>query len=153
MPGPRRKSPRLREYDYATAGAYLVTVCVRNRACLFGSIVNDELRPTSLGWSVAKCWAEISTHFPEVELDAFVVMPNHVHGIVWLPEAGVVRPLHVIVGSFKSAVSRTAARPIWQRSFHDRVIRGEQELAALRHSIAENPLRWAIDRENRLRLE
>jgi putative transposase len=82
-----------------------------------------------------------------VELDAFVVMPNHVHGIVWLPEATVFPPLHLIIGSFKSAASRAAGRPIWQR-FHDRVIRDDQELAALRRYIAENPLRWAVDQEN-----
>ena len=79
-------------------------------------------------------------------LDAFVVMPNHVHGIVWLPGAGHA-PLPVVIGSFKSAVSRLAGGPLWQR-FYDRVIRSDSGLRALRQYVTDNPLRWALDREN-----
>jgi putative transposase len=82
------------------------------------------------------------------EIDAFVVMPNHLHGIVVLARAGHAPPLQVVVGSFKSAVSRIVAEPIWQRSFHDRVIRDEDELEAFRQYIADNALRWAFGREN-----
>jgi putative transposase len=92
MPGPRRKSTRLRGYDYATAGAYFVTVCAREHACLFGAIVHDEVKPSRVGRIVESCWAAIPDHFPIVRLDAFVVMPNHVHGIVWLPRGGMPRP-------------------------------------------------------------
>jgi putative transposase len=88
MPGPKRKSTRLRGYDYATAGAYFVTMCAREHACLFGAVVYDEVKPNRLGRIVESCWAAIPDHFPIVRLDAFVVMPNHVHGIVWLPRAG-----------------------------------------------------------------
>jgi REP element-mobilizing transposase RayT len=84
-----------------------------------------------------------------VRLDRFVVMPNHVHAIVWLDSrAGQAPPLHRLVGGFKAAASRAAGRPLWQRSFHDRVIRDDAELEALRRYVAENPLRWALDREN-----
>lgn len=148
MPGPRRKSPRLREYDYSSFGACLVTVCARDRECLFGDVANDEMRLNGVGCIVEGCWSEIPVHFPALMTDAFVVMPNHIHGIVWLARAGHAPPLPVVIGSFKAAASRTAGRPLWQRSFHDRVIRDDCELRAFRQYVADNPLRWAIDREN-----
>jgi putative transposase len=148
MPGPERKSPRLREYDYASAGAYFVTVCARNRACVFGAVARDEMRPNRVGRIVQDSWTAIPTNFPTVRLDAFVVMPNHIHGIVWLSRAGHAPPLPVVIGSFKSAASRAAGRALWQRSFFDRVIRDEKELRALRQYVAQNPLRWALDGEN-----
>jgi REP element-mobilizing transposase RayT len=88
MPGPERKSPRLREHDYATAGAYFVTVCTRDRACLFGAVVHDDMRLSQTGQVVESCWIDLPAHFPGLTLDAFVVMPNHLHGIVWLSRAG-----------------------------------------------------------------
>jgi len=148
MPGPERKSPRLPAYDYAAMGAYFVTVCARNRACVFGAVVSDEMRLNRVGRIVEECWSAITMHFPAVRLDPFVVMPNHVHGIVWLPRAGHAPPLPAVIGSFKSAASRAAGRPLWQRSFYDRVIRDEEELRALRQYVAQNPLRWALDGEN-----
>lgn len=148
MPGPKRRSPRLAEYDYASAGAYLVTACTLERRCLFGEIVVDEMQSSSLGKLVASCWAQIPRHFPSVALDAFVIMPNHLHGILWLTGAGHAPPLHGVVGAFKAAASRAAERHLWQRSFHDRVIRDDAELQRLRQYVIDNPLRWALDREN-----
>jgi REP element-mobilizing transposase RayT len=87
MPAPERKSPRIQEYDYATAGAYLTTICARRRACLFGAVVDDRVL-LNTGELVARAWAEIPSHFDGVDLDEFVVMPNHLHGIVWLSRAG-----------------------------------------------------------------
>jgi len=77
-----RRSIRLQGYDYAQAGAYYITICVRKRECLFGEIVDGEMRLNDAGRMVQKCWDDIPVHFPHVELDEFVVMPNHVHGIV-----------------------------------------------------------------------
>jgi REP element-mobilizing transposase RayT len=88
MPRPERKSPRHRQYDYAANGAYFITACTRARACLFGTVVSDEMKPNRLGRVIEECWASIPDHFPAVGLDTFVVMPNHVHGIVWMPGAG-----------------------------------------------------------------
>lgn len=148
MPGPKRKSPRLHAYDYATAGAYFVTVCVRNRACRLGLVEADEMKLGRLGRVVEECWLEIPLHFPAVALDAFVVMPNHIHGILWLSRAGHAPPLHRVVGSFKSAASRATGHSLWQRSFYDRVVRNDEELRALREYVEENPLRWVVDLEN-----
>jgi putative transposase len=148
MPGPERKSPRLRRYDYATAGAYFVTVCARARACVFGESLDDDIRLNRTGQLVKRCWIDLPIHFPGLALDAFIIMPNHLHGIVWLSRAGHAPPLPVVIGSFKSVASRTAGRALWQRSFYDRVIRDEDELRALRKYVVENPLRWALDNEN-----
>jgi putative transposase len=81
-------------------------------------------------------------------LDAFVVMPNHVQGIVMVGRAGHARPLQVVIGSCKSAVSRLLGRPVWQRGFYERVIRDERELEALREYIVNNPAAWDVDPEN-----
>jgi len=88
-------------------------------------------------------------HFPNAALDEFVVMPNHLHGIVLLDVgAGHARPLPVITGSFKSAVSRQAGFSVWQRSYWDHIIRSEDELNQARRYIADNPSRWSTDKEN-----
>jgi REP-associated tyrosine transposase len=86
MPSPsspyRRRSVRLQGYDYAQDGAYFVTICTANRACLFGQIVDGELRLDAFGEAVQRLWEDMPAHHRGVELDAFVVMPNHIHGIV-----------------------------------------------------------------------
>ena len=80
-----RRSIRLSGYDYSQAGAYFVTLCEVTRQCLFGDIKDGEMRPNSYGEVILACWNEIPDHFPGVELDAFVLMPNHVHGVLVLP--------------------------------------------------------------------
>ncbi len=99
------------------------------------------------GW----CWNQIPTHFPGIVLDAFVVMPNHVHGILLFTAdigAGHARPLRTVVGSFKSAVSKRIGAGVWQRSYWERVIRNEDELNRVRTYIDRNPLCWADDPEH-----
>ena len=130
----RKNSNRLQGYDYSQPGAYFATVCVCNRQNLFGEIVNDRMELNNAGILTRQCWQEIPQHFPGVALDEFVVMPNHVHGIIVINDATIVgesvgvqhvEPLrnnkpqhisnfqHVIPGSlgaiirgFKSAVTR-----------------------------------------------
>ncbi|WFP49393.1 transposase [Methylomonas sp. EFPC3] len=82
QPKRNRRSIRLKNYDYAQAGFYFVTVCTHQKACLFGAIRNGAMVKNALGRIVECCWNEIPAHFPNVESDAFVVMPNHVHGIL-----------------------------------------------------------------------
>ncbi len=77
-----RRSIRLAHHDYSSPGAYFVTVCTHNRQCLFGEIVDAKMRPNAFGRIVRSVWDELPRHYPGVELDTFVVMPNHVHGIV-----------------------------------------------------------------------
>ena len=84
----RRRSLRLRGYDYSWAGAYFVTVCTHNRACLFGEIVNGEMWLNDVGRMVETHWRSLSKRFPRVQPDVFVVMPNHMHGIIALTDVG-----------------------------------------------------------------
>jgi REP element-mobilizing transposase RayT len=77
-----RHSLRLQEYDYTREGAYFVTVCLKDRTCLFGDILDGKMILNDAGLTVEKCWNDIPAHFPHIELDEFVVMPNHVHGII-----------------------------------------------------------------------
>jgi putative transposase len=79
---PRRKSIRLKHYDYSQAGAYFITVCTHDRQCLFGEIQNGNMRLNQFGQMVADCWLDLPHHYPHIELHDYVVMPNHFHGIV-----------------------------------------------------------------------
>ncbi|MGB9593405.1 MAG: transposase, partial [Anaerolineae bacterium] len=79
-----RRSIRLRHWDYASAGAYFVTICVADRACVFGAVEDGQMRPNELGNLVTEYWRNLPRQFPTIRLDAFVVMPNHVHFVVWL---------------------------------------------------------------------
>ena len=83
-----RRSIRLKGHDYTQPGAYFVTICTRDRECLFGHMVNGEMRLNDAGEIARRCWEGIPDHFPSVELDAFVIMPNHVHGIIVIHRRG-----------------------------------------------------------------
>lgn len=77
-----RRSIRLPEYDYTSPGVYFATICVRERLCLLGDVIEGVMRLSAWGEIVHACWCAIPDHFPHVSLDAFVIMPNHVHGIL-----------------------------------------------------------------------
>ena len=81
---PRRKTLRLSSYDYAQPGAYYVTLCAQRRACIFGRVVDGQMRLNEYGESVTACWLDLPGHYDHVRLDAFVVMPNHVHAVIGL---------------------------------------------------------------------
>jgi putative transposase len=165
---PRRRSIRLPTYDYAQGGAYFVTICAYRRRCLFGQVVGSEMRVNEMGAIVEEEWFRSPAIRPNVVLDAFVTMPNHVHGIV-LHDSGVgatgrspVQPsgpgrgsLGAFVGSFKAAATRRlkALRDapeglLWQRNYYEHIIRDDKGLAAIREYIDNNPANWANDREN-----
>jgi putative transposase len=155
---PRRKQLRLSGFDYSTVGAYFVTICTRNRQLLLGEVVDGELTLNVMGEAVKVAWNDIPNHFTGVALDAFVIMPNNVHGILLLTDivgaeacparCGHARTLPMIVGSFKSTASRQIGNRIWQRSYWERVLRNEDELNRCRAYIDKNPLRWPTDPEN-----
>ena len=108
------------------------------------------MRLNNAGQMIAGCWDEIPLHFPNAELDAFVVMPNHVHGILVLtePRARHASPLHVVVSSFKAAASKRVGTALWQRNYFEHVIRGEKDLNRIRGYIEDNPRNWPTDEEN-----
>jgi putative transposase len=151
----RRVSLRLGNYDYTAPGGYFVTACTLGRACLFGDVLADQVHLNPFGNIVADSWRGLAS-LPGVEPDAFVVMPNHVHGVLFL-RAGQGPPLHlgIAVCQLKSGAARrintlrqTPGKPVWQRGYHERVIRNEDELRSIREYIDLNPLSWALDAEN-----
>jgi putative transposase len=162
----RRRSLRLKGYDYSRAGAYFVTICAQDKACLFGDVVDGGICLNDAGYMLAMLWSDIPARFADVEIDAFVVMPNHVHGIIVLPDAAdslttkVAPALGAVVSAFKSVTTvhyirgvKTRAWPafrrrLWQRNYYEHVIRDEKALDRIRRYIDENPVRWAFDDEN-----
>ncbi len=161
---PRRKNTRAAHIDYRAPGAYFVTLCTEGRVCVFGEVDGDGVfRPTPLGDALQRELLALPARFPRVSLDAYVVMPNHVHALIVLHElvgVGLAPPvpspassslnvsLSDVVGAFKSLSARASGGPLWQRSFHDHVIRDAADLAFHRRYIDENPLRWALDELN-----
>jgi putative transposase len=158
--GRRRRSIRLQGYDYAQVGAYFVTVCAHNRACVFGEIVNGEMRLNDAGRMLHAVWEDLPHHYAGIELDAFVVMPNHVHGIIFIVGAGF-KPaptkygLPEIVRGFKTFSSRrinesrgTPGTRVWQRNYYEHIIRNDESLDRIREYIANNPMQWEWDVEN-----
>ena len=119
---PTRKNPRLKDYDYANAGAYFVTICTHHKQAIFGQNKSGVVELSPYGEHVERAWREIPEHFPAVYLDEFVVMPNHVHGVVFIESerarhASPLQPgpkLGTVIGAFKSA----AAGAEWSKSFY-----------------------------------
>ncbi|MCC6613109.1 MAG: transposase [Anaerolineae bacterium] len=167
---PQRKSPRLRDYDYAQSGAYFVTICTYRREHLFGEVVDQQMHLSRMGSIAHDLWYTIPDHHSQVELDAFVVMPNHVHGIIVVgtPRAASggendgrsadrARPvptesLGAIIGAYKSAVTRTVnqamrlvAPTVWQTRYDHHIIRSEHDLDRIRAYVADNSARWLDD--------
>jgi len=86
----RIESTRLREYDYSSPGAYFITVCTKNRECIFGEVIDGQMTLNGYGKTVLDCWHDLPNHYANTVLDAFVVMPNHVHGIICIVETGLI---------------------------------------------------------------
>lgn len=139
-----RKSIRLKDFDYSQNGTYYITICTKNRENLFGDIINDKMIFNKYGKIAENVWLEIPVHFPYVVLDEYIIMPNHIHGILIVDVGNrqmSVRNRHacslhqpqyktipVIIGSFKSAASKLIHNEgfhdfKWQRSYYDHVIR------------------------------
>jgi REP element-mobilizing transposase RayT len=164
-----RKPIRLKDYDYSWAGYYFVTVVSHQRKKSFGEIVEGEMNLNQIGLIVEETWQEIPNHFPYVEVDVHVVMPNHFHGIIIiqdvvgaqhaapLPKNKDVQPqpLWVIVRSFKSSVTKRvhdlgllSQEKIWQRGYYEHIIRDEQDYKKIYEYIEANPINWSLDEEN-----
>ncbi|MGC8770001.1 MAG: transposase [Brevinematia bacterium] len=108
-----RRSIRLKGYDYSQPGAYFITLCVKNRENLFGTISNGQIQLNDYGKITQKYWLEIPSHFPDVSLDEFVIMPNHFHGIV------IINEIEEKVGAYVGAIHELPQRkpqPLPQRN-------------------------------------
>ena len=144
-----------------------MTICTRDRICELGHVKEDRVILTSIGRLVEEAWRWLSSHHDYVELDDFVIMPNHLHGIIILNEARrggsrtaptdniKTKPLGRLIGAFKTRstkrineIRKTPGVIFWQRSYHDHIIRDDADLHRIRTYMANNPLQWALDEEN-----
>lgn len=154
----RVNSHRYPGYDYSQAGMVFVTVCTQGRQCLFGEVMHGEMDFSAAGKALTQRWQMIPQRFPDVGIDAFVVMPDHLHGILLIgidpvsestgSTAGdVVRWLKTaLLRDYSHGVKTSGWEPydrvLWQRDYYDRIIRNETELETRRAYIDSNPSRW-----------
>ncbi|MCD4814102.1 transposase [bacterium] len=163
-----RKRNRLLDYDYSAAGAYFITLCTHTRECLFGEIINGKIKLNEYGEIAMTYWEKPPHHYGHCRLDEYVIMPNHLHGIIVITNfvGNGLKPfpttnetqhhgLPEIVRGFKTYASKTINQlrqtqglPVWQKSYYDRIIRNDRELHSIRKYIQNNPLKWAEDEEN-----
>lgn len=146
-------------HDYSSAGWYFITICTPWRRPYFGRMARGEIRRNVSGQIVTECWSALPDHFPDILIDAFVVMPDHVHGIVVIrsstgritPGQSAVIPgsLAAVVRSFKSAATRQIRMlepnhpPVWQRNYYERILRDEDAVRSVRRYIVNNPAKLA----------
>ena len=150
---PQRKSPRQPGHFYGTGGAYFVTVCIAERRPLLARIENGTVTLTDSGQIVSDAWQEIPIRYSDFNIDEFIIMPDHVHGILWLNErAGqgpapttlpdVMRKFKTWTASRINQLMQSSGQAVWQRSYYDRHLRDEAELSKVRLYIRENPSRY-----------
>ncbi len=166
------ESARLQNWDYSYPWWYYVTINTKDHIEYFGKGINEKVILNDLGKIADSYWKEIPKHFKNVELDYYVIMPNHIHGIIIINESGnnicrdvacnvstmsIISPKHnslsTIIRSYKSAVSKKIhelgfTNFNWQARFYDRIIRNENELFNIRCYIEQNPLKWDIEKNN-----
>ena len=179
-----RKNNRLKNYNYSDNGFYFVTICTKDKKNIFGQYINPvgaqravpetvqektpKININQYGQIVCEEWKNTQYLRNNVKLDEFVIMPNHIHGIIIINDTGTARcaptglvrgpvscSLSAIIRSFKSAVTnrinklrQTTKLPIWQRSFYDHVIRVDESLYKIREYIRNNPATWDKDEYN-----
>jgi REP element-mobilizing transposase RayT len=151
---PIRKPNRLKNYDYNRNGAYFVTICTKNREELFGKIVGaiDLDRPhiflTELGECVDKTINIINNNTNNIEIDKYVIMPNHIHLIIVICSEADDRgrsSLQFVIRNIKSYVTKRVGFTIWQKSFYDHIIRNEKDYCQIVEYIENNPSKLSND--------
>jgi putative transposase len=169
----RRRSIRLKDYDYSQAGAYFVTICAYNRACIFGDILEGQMKLNRYGEIVNLEWLKTINMRTNLVLDAYIIMPNHIRGIISIADFDhrrgrsqrahtferfgkpVSNSIPTVIRLFKSSVTKkmnalrgTPGLPVWQRNYYEHVIRNEGDLSEIREYILNNALKWDLDSEN-----
>jgi putative transposase len=162
-----RRSIRLKEYDYSSPGEYFVTICTKDKHFIFGEIINNEMVLNNYGLIVNHTWNDLINHVADIELDSFVIMPNHIHGIIviidhlvgagsepaptmkrhGIPE--IVRQLKTFSARRINEIRKTPRTPVWQRNYYEHIIHNEKELNIIRDYIMNNPAEWSQDEENK----
>ncbi|GAA4435760.1 hypothetical protein GCM10023188_28020 [Pontibacter saemangeumensis] len=152
---PDRKLNRLGGHDYSKEGLYFITSCVFEKACVFGEVKNYEMLLNDYGKIAQRQWDWLAEQYPYLILHAFVVMPNHVHGIIEINQENItadskVKSLSALIGVYKTTTSKQIRQHgllsfTWQRSFHDHIIRHERAYRHIMQYIQNNPAIWQED--------
>jgi len=173
-----RKRIRLPNYDYSQQNCYYLTICTENRQEIFGVIEDNQMILNNIGKVVSVWWGKTFEKYNNIAIDEYIIMPNHIHGIINVVGAGSPRPdkisLNVnnqnddsnghgnraptignIIAYFKyqttkqiNQLENKSGRKIWQRNYYDQVIRNEKSLGQIRKYIINNPTNWSDDAEN-----
>ena len=152
---PKRKPTRLKEYDYSTPGAYFITICTKDKKELLSKIVGDDAHIvpknslSEFGLICDKYINNINVKYENITIDKYVIMPNHIHLIIFLygtmRASSPTKNIATIIRSFKTMVTKEIGNSIWQRSYHDHIIRGEKDYLKIWEYIDNNPLKWELD--------
>ena len=152
-----RKNNRLAEYDYSSAGAYFITLCTKDKLQIFWSnfVGADIIRPqdknhlSKCGLVADKVISDIPLHYPNVTVDKYVIMPNHIHMLLTIHETDgriISAPtISTVIGQMKRQISKLLGQSIWQKSFHDHIIRNQADYDSVWQYIDENPQKWQTD--------
>ena len=142
-----RKVIRLKDYDYSQSGAYFITICTKDKKSILSQIKYDtyKIELTSIGIVVENSIKNISKKYPNAFIDSYVIMPNHVHLIIFIVNGYDNISVSTIIQQFKGYTSKQVQNSIWQKSFYDHIIRNERDLFTKRKYIEENPLKWKSD--------
>src|SRR5579884_1647362 len=142
-----RRSIRLKDRDYSLAGSYFVTICTNGRACLFGEVGSGGMTLNAGGLTVEACWQQLAVWYENISLDVYIIMPDHIHGIIGIDESNSQINLGNIIGRFKSHSTHVYmqgmqqhnwtpfAGKLWQRNYYERIIRHDDELQSIRQYI------------------
>ncbi len=156
MAFPKRKQNRLPDFDYSTPGAYFITVCLKGKKKLLWQTVGGSIAPppaprlSAIGKIVERAIQNIPNHYPVVSVDNYAVMPNHIHLLLQIHtdehgRAMLAPTISVVVQQFKGIVTKQLGYSIWQKLFHDHIIRGEQDYQKIWQYIDGNPSKWEED--------
>ncbi len=148
MDYPKRKHPRLKTFDYAAGGTFCITICTSGKEKTLGTVVTDgeesHVQLSPLGRFVEDLIQSIPDAYQGVQVHNSVVMPNHVHILLQIPEGKPVS-LFTVIRSLKTMAVKGWGQPIWQRSYYEHIVRNEQDALRYWKYIDENPKKWTLD--------
>lgn len=153
MEKPIRKQNRLEGYDYSQNNAYFITICSKKKQNLFWNVANpnltfeiERLPLSNFGLTFEESIQKIPVIYPNVKIDIFMIMPNHIHMILCITDnCGRVPTISTVINQLKGAVTKQIGYSIWQKSFYDHIIRCDEEYQLIWDYIYFNPVNWIDD--------
>lgn len=142
----RRKSIRLKDFDYSSNGMYYITICSKDRLELFSKIEDGSIILSDVGKVIESVWLNIQVTEEGVTPLDFCIMPNHIHGILAFEQADI--KLGEVIRRLKARVSHQIGYSIWQRNYYEHIIRDESDYCKIVQYIISNPWNWSTDIEN-----